>query len=365
MSSPPIQSSSPAQPVHDPARLAPLVERLGARWSADACGAQAVFPEADPVRLAGGFAAPLPDLGVLEVSGADAVTFLHAQLTNDVEHLGSGEARWFGYCSPKGRLLSTFLGWGAEDGVALTVARPQAEALRKRLSMYVLRAKARVVDRSDAVVLFGLGGDAVPAALAEIGLDAPAAMSVARHDGLAVTGLPPVADVLVPGPLPRWLLAVPAERVDTVWSVLAARLCPASSTLWRRTEVRSGIPRIVAGAVERFVPQMINFELVGGVNFKKGCYPGQEVVARSQYLGKLKRRMFLARLAGPAPAPGADVVPADGGEPIGEVVLSAEAPGGAAEVLFEARTEAVPGSRPCVDGAPLEVLALPYEVPVS
>jgi folate-binding protein YgfZ len=360
---PTLSSPSAVSPTHDPASLAPLIESIGGCWAADACGAQAVFAPADIGRLEAGFVCLLADMGLISARGADALSFLHNQLTNDVEHLPESDARWFGYCSPKGRLLGAMLGWREADGLQLLLPRPQTEPVRRRLSMFVLRAKARLEDASEGMRLLGIGGSAGTQALAALGLAPPGPMQVARRDALTVVGLPAVA--LRPGdaPVQRWVLALPADSLDAVWQALGETLAPVASTTWRWIEVRSGVPRIVAGAVEQFVPQMVNLELVGGVSFTKGCYPGQEVVARSQYLGKLRRRMFLARTSGAIPDPGTDVLPAAGGEPVGQVVVAAPAPDGGVDLLFEARTDALVEARPCVNGAPLSLQPLPYAVP--
>jgi folate-binding protein YgfZ len=193
---------------------------------------------------------------------------------------------------------------------------------------------------------------------------ADAAACALGSDGLArghLVGLPAVTVPATDAPLPRWLLVVPADQATEVWGRLTAVSSPMSGLAWRHAEVLSAVPRIVPATQELFVPQMINFESVDGVNFRKGCYPGQEVVARSQYLGKLKRRMFLAHGLGVEPAPGSDVLPASGGEPCGQVVLAAADGAGGFDVLFEARTEALDAGAPrTVDGTVLTVRALPY-----
>ncbi len=354
----------------DPAAVTRLCALVKATEAADAYGPQAIFPDASgaasSVSLDNGFVALLTDLGLLGVHGPDARNFLHSQLTNDVEHLGAGEARWFGYCSPKGRLLATSAGWADEDGVLLTVPRGQSDALRKRLAMYVLRAKARVTNRSDELVLIGVGGSAAPAALQRIGLQLATPMLVSRGGERSESGarcavtLPPIE--IGGRPCSRALLCVARDDVAQVWAALSATLVPASTPFWRWTEVRAGIPRLTAGAVEQFVPQMINFELVDGVNFKKGCYPGQEIVARSQYLGKLKRRMFAAHLDGAEPAPGSDVIGSDG-QACGQIVLGAPAPGGGTDLLFESQTAAVAAGGLSAGGTPLVVGSLPYALP--
>ncbi|HPA88859.1 MAG TPA: folate-binding protein [Quisquiliibacterium sp.] len=364
-----------ALPALDDAAPERVCAAVGARARSDVYGPQADPPAtAEPSAtdapteavLAAGFVTLLSDLGVIGVHGADARTFLHNQLTNDVEHLGAGEARWYGYCSPKGRLLATAPGWADEDGVLLVVPRLQSEALRKRLAMFVLRAKAKVTNRSDTHVLLGVGGAAAAGALQALGLALPAPMRVERGaerspaGGLAAIGMPTVE--AAGQPCARALLCVPAESLAAVWSALHGPLTPVPTPAWRWTEVRSGIPRLAAGAVEQFVPQMINFEVVEGVNFKKGCYPGQEIVARSQYLGKLKRRMFAAHLDGPEPAPGSDVLGADG-QPCGQVVLAAPAPRGGVDLLVESQVAAVQAGGLTAGGVALEMGSLPYALP--
>jgi len=355
--------TEPATEVRSPD--APLAALFGATSVADAYGEQAILPSVAAARLADGFVAPLTDLGLLAVTGEEAAKFLHAQLTNDVEHLGDAEARWYGYCTPKGRLLATFAGWRDAQGIALALARPQAGPIRKRLSMYVLRTKARVLDRSDEVIAFGIGGSRAAERLTALGFapPPPPPMAAALTGDSACIGLPTVA--IAGSPCGRWLLIVPRDRATDVWRTLSADLVAASSTVWRWTEVLAAVPRIVPATAELFVPQMLNFEVAGGVSFKKGCYPGQEVVARSQYLGKLKRRMFIAHLDGQEPSPGADVFPAAGGEPCGQVVLAAPSPDGGVDLLFETRTAALDAGAPTVAGAALAIGTLPYVVPTD
>ena len=322
--------------------------------------------QADPAARPGrdtGFVCALTDLGLLRVTGAEAVKFLHAQLTNDLEQLAPDAAQWTGYCTAKGRLLATALAWrrSAGDGtpvVFLLVPRPQAEALRKRLAMFVLRARARVEDLSDALALIGVGGaGALPGG--------PAAMTVADLAHATAIGLPAVGET----GLARWLLVVPVAQAPATWQALRAGLPAAATAHWRWTEVLSGVPRIVAGAVEQFVPQMVNLDAAGGVSFRKGCYPGQEVVARSHYLGKLKRRMFAGALpAGSAvPLPGSDVhaIGGEAREPCGQVVLAAPAPEGGVAVLFESQIAAVEAAGVTIGGVPVAPAALPYAVPAA
>ena len=301
----------------------------------------------------------LREYGLLKVHGADAATFLQAQLTSDVAALADGEVRLAGYCSVKGRLTASFWVWRdtAAQTFWLACSRDIAAPIAKRLSMFVLRAKAKVEDASEAVALLGLlrvEGDerapptgsasdlALPAVVVSGPLAAalrPAGLGKTAHFAAHATG-----DAAAPVRIHRALRPVAAATLEeTVQGLARAGTSVLPMSAWRRLEVLSGIARIEAGNQELFVPQMVNFELVDGVNFRKGCYPGQEVVARSQYLGKLKRRMFLGLGAGEPPSSGSDVHGADSGEPVGQVVLAAPLGDGSRFVaLFESVISAVP-----------------------
>jgi folate-binding protein YgfZ len=303
----------------------------------------------------------LSDWGVIRARGEEAAAFLQGQLTNDVVALATGQARLAGYCSAKGRLLASFVVW--RDGQGDFLLACSADLLvptLKRLSMFVLRAKCKLSDASAEVPLSGLAGDAALAALPALGVEAP-------RDVWAVAPLPDAGagvvvrlpDAVVDGAaVPRLLLAG-AAAPSTLPALDAAT--------WQWLEVQSGAARIVAATVEQFVPQMINLELVGGVNFQKGCYPGQEVVARSQYRGTLKRRAYILGTAA-SMAPGQEVVhDADPGQPAGMVVL-AGAHGGRHAALVELKIAATEGGSLHLggaDGPTLVLESLPYALPLA
>src|SRR5690606_11038796 len=205
-----------------------------------------------------------------------------------------------------------------------------------------------------------------PAALAELGFDPPAPGQASWRDDACLLGLPPVD--IGGRRVGRWLLAAPGEEISAASAQLERRLAPVSADVDRWLEVLSGVPRTTDATREADVPQMINYVLVDGVGFRKGCYPGQEIVARTQYLGKLKRRMFGARLATrPADeaawAPGAPVMADGAADPVGSVVLSAPAPDGGVVLLVEYRMQEAADSILRVGGEALVATELPYPLP--
>jgi folate-binding protein YgfZ len=309
---------------------------------------------------AGNFVAPLTDLGLIAVTGDDAASFLHNQLTNDVEQLGLNEARLAGYCSPKGRLLASLLTWKTSDAIMLQLSRQIQSAVQKRLQMFVLRAKAKLSDVTENQVTLGLGGPQAGSVLAEWFPTLPAT-SYAKADSDAGTliRLPDAFGA------PRYQWITTAERAIDAWPKLTAALQPVGSHVWRLAEIDGGIPHITAATQDQFVPQMINFELIGGVNFKKGCYPGQEIVARSQYLGKLKRRMLRASIETESAEPGMEVFSVtDPEQPCG-MIVNAERAGQQIECLVEIKlavveTEVRLGS---ANGPMLHFKNLPYSLP--
>lgn len=283
------------------------------------------------------FIAPLTDLGLIAATGEDAATFLHNQLTNDVEHLSMQDARLAAYCSPKGRMLASLLIWRTNDRIFLQLPREIQPAIQKRLQMFVLRSKVKLSDATEQYPIMGLAGTQAQSALKAYFPELPVA-PFRKTDSDAGT-LIRLADA---GGIPRYQWVAPAETARTAWPALRESLPAAGPAIWRLSEIRAGVPRITASTQEQFVPQMINFELIGGVNFKKGCYPGQEIVARTQYLGKLKRRALLARVASPEAAAGKEVFSsADPGQPCGMIVNAEASAPGEAECLVEIKTAAL------------------------
>lgn len=371
----PPAGPKPASPAFVPPPVLDAVRavavRCGVSLHEDAYGTQSRVPAAPTVvadSLAEGAVAWLAGHSVLRVSGEDASRFLQSQTTNDVLEQPPEQVRWHGYCSPKGRLLATMLAWHDGDAIRLMLPDSLAETIRKRLAMFVLRSRVRLANESGDVVVLGLVGARARDALAALALPVAQPMAVALADEAVVIGLAPVpAGALAgAGAVPRWLLVVPVASVERIWQALCATLVPIGSDRWRWTDVRSGVATIVPATSEQFVPQMLNLEAdaIGAVSFTKGCYPGQEVVARSHYLGKLKRRTFLGRLPGAdaEPAPGSDVTSASN-EPAGKIVAAARAPTGGVDVLYEAQVAAVGAGVLSIDGLAMQPIELPYPLP--
>ncbi len=300
----------------------------------------------------------LSHLSVTQFAGEDSETFLQGQVSCDVRQATLEQARLGSYCTPKGRMLATFLLWRSEEGFFMQLPAPLREAIQKRLSMYVLRSKVKVSDASEQTIRLGIAGAAASAALAELGGAAP-------QNDYAVARCGPVKAIRLPGQ--RFELLVAPEDAAAVWQTLSRQCTPVGSGRWEWLEIQAGIPMVTAGTQEQFVPQMANMELIGGVSFTKGCYPGQEIVARSQYLGKVKRRMYRAHLQSDvAPQPG-DVLFGQGpSEQSGGMVVNAQpAPEGGFDllaVILNASIESGAVHWKTTDGPELELLGLPYAV---
>jgi hypothetical protein len=287
------------------------------------------------------FLAALPDNALLAITGDDATAFLHAQLTNDVAAMKDGEAQWNGWCTAKGRLLATVLLVKRPDGYLAMLPAEIAPAIAKRLAMFVLRSKVKIRDASPELAAHGLAG---PGAGRLAG-------KLAAHPELATAALG--ADLAV----------IVAPRNDPRIEDLRREARPGTTDEWHLALIRAGIPTIVAATQEAFVPQMANLDLVGAVSFRKGCYPGQEIVARTQYRGILKKRMALAHVEGAAPSPGESVYsPAFGDQSAGTVVNVAPDPAGGFELLVVAQIESLRDGTLRLgspDGAPIAIRSHP------
>lgn len=226
--------------------------------------------------------APLTHIGVIRVSGEEARSFLHNQLTSDINHLGADVVQHSAWCSAKGRMLASFIIWRDGNDFLLQLSEDLVPAMAKRLQMYVLRAKVKIFDESEAIIVLGVSGTGASAALKSASLPVPEVMKSATFDDGQVVRIEEA----------RFLVAVKAASAVALWQLLSATARPVGVPAWQWLDVQSALPLISEATKEHFVPQMANFERIGGVSFHKGCYPGQEIVARTQYLGKVKRHLY-------------------------------------------------------------------------
>ncbi len=225
--------------------------------------------------------------GLLRFDGPEAQAFLQGQLTNNIAALSTARSQYAGYCTPKGRLLATLLLWQHADAYHMLLPLELCEPVRKRLSMYILRSKVKATDVTSAHVLFGVAGKDAAAVLTAITGAVPvAAHEVADNVGVTVLMLP----------VQRYLVATTLEEAARVEAALSAAATASPENLWPELDIEAGIPSVVASTQEQFVPQAVNFDLIGALSFDKGCYPGQEIVARAHYLGRVKQRMVRASI---------------------------------------------------------------------
>ncbi len=302
-------------------------------------------------------AVPLLHLGLIRSVGPDSAAFLHNLVSNEVLKLAPDAACWNSFNSPKGRMLANFLLWPEAEGHALMMSAELVPAMAKKFSMYVLRSKAKVSEASADTALGGVAGPQAAAVLERAGLPLPEApMKQAGDAGRRCIRIGDDA----------FVLALAADQAAAAYgALLDAGAARAGTAAWQLKTIRAGLPLLGPATQEEFVAQMVNYDLIGGVSFTKGCYPGQEIVARTRYLGKLKKRMYRVAIpAGATPEVGMDVfAPAFGDQSAGKLVNLAPAADGGFEalaVLQIAAAEAGELHLGAPAGAALALLPLPY-----
>ncbi len=297
------------------------------------------------------YVASLSDLAVIEITGADAGSFLHGQLTHDVVNLGAEQARFAGYCTAKGRLLGSLVFWHEENveppTIHALVKADIAEALVKRLSMFVLRAKAKLRITDLRVQGLSIKWTNAPdtSSVEPDNTSAPGLALLPQFDLNTLPVQPPsgtvrriagITCIAAPSADPLqdrwWIIAAPADASADPSMQHSAESGPADAEArWQAADIAAGLPWVVAATQDVFIPQTLNLDLIDGVSFTKGCYPGQEVVARSHYRGTVKRRMAYGTVseASAQPAgslPGIDIFDANKpNSPCGRVINSARA----------------------------------------
>ena len=268
----------------------------------------------------------LSPLGVIGFSGADAQSFLHNQLTCDVAALAPDKSTYGSYCTPKGRMLATFLLWRSGEDFFMQLPSPLREPVQKQLTKFILRSKVKAADASNDWVKLGIVGQDAAAVVERCVGQAPRAPHVVVHaDGTAVIGIP----------VDRFEVVAAKHKAPVLMECLAGEAQLAEPEYWDWLDIRAGIPVITPATQEEFVPQMANLDLIGGVSLTKGCYPGQEIVARMHYRGTLKQRMYLANIGDRArPQPGDKLYsPATGEQSCGMIVNAARSPDGVYDAL--------------------------------
>lgn len=284
----------------------------------------------------------LPRYTLLRISGADAAAFLHGQFTCDVLALQPGRSTYGGYCTPKGRLLATFLLCADNGGYTMMLPSPLAEPIRKRLSMYVLRSKVTIGAPSPHLSCVGIfGSDAVQQI---------AAQATRTYDVVTVGD-----HIIVHVPQERFLKFTPHPASDL----------EDGTESWNALDIAAGVAFITPATQEAFVPQMVNLDRIGALSYSKGCYPGQEIVARTHYLGRLKQRMYRASVAAPAVAGDRLYCAELGDQSGGMIVTAAPAAGGRHEVLAVLQVSTALSASwhlGSLQGAPLQLSQLPYSL---
>jgi tRNA-modifying protein YgfZ len=297
---------------------------------------------------------PLSQFGLIRFSGEESQPFLQGQLSSDIRALQADQIQFSSYSTPKGRMQASFYVTRRGDDYLLQVDSEIQAAIQKRLSMFILRSKTKASDASAELSLLGIAGKHAKATIIQAFGAAPEAMKVIEQDGIQIIALPNE----------HYQILLASDQAKIVWDQLVTLgAIPAGESVWRLSEIQAGSPWITAATQEEFVPQMANLELIGGVSFNKGCYPGQEIVARTQYLGKLKRRTYRMHVDSLEAKAGQEVFSAEmNGQPSGKIMLAAPAPQGGMEVLVVAQIASLEHGLHLGDlnGPLLHNLALPY-----
>jgi len=304
----------------------------------------------------------LDRLRVLAIGGADAASFLHGQLSSDIKGLPLGACAHTSFNSPKGRMLANFPIWrdpANRESFRVLLPDDIAQPVAKRLSMYVLRSKVTLQDVSAQTCRLGVGGPAGADALVRALGNAPAPFAVQTAGDATILGLPG----------PRYVVIVPVASVDATRDALLHHAAAAPYEVWQWLTIRAGVPVVTAATQDAFVAQTANWDVLGGVDFQKGCYTGQEIIARTQYLGRLKERAFLFHVDRSGVQSGERIFSeAFAGQPCGTVANAAAAPGGGSDllvVLQVAAAERGDARLGAPDGPLLAALPLPYAIPAA
>lgn len=297
----------------------------------------------------------LSHLGLLSLGGVDAKHFLQGQVTNDVNQLDGSQAHYTAYCSPKGRMLALFLAFSHDEKLYLQFSQPILAAIMKRLKMYVMRSKVEINDISNEFIRFGLNGPDATDLLIKHFADAPNQdYAVRKIDHGLILKLPSIT-----GHSRYEVIIEPTQALD-VWNALSQVCKPVGKPCWDWLDIQMGLPEVQEKTQDQFVPQMLNLDSLNGINFKKGCYTGQEIVARTHYLGKVKRRTYLASISTNEPPCEGDSVMDITQNEVGQIVRVAPNLTGGFDALIEIRIEAKQAGNITWQTYPITFGTLPY-----
>lgn len=275
----------------------------------------------------------LDQVSLIEVQGEDHIEFLQGQLTQDIKLLTQGQAKFAGFCNPKGRLLAFMLAYGYHNAIHIQIGKSIEESILKRLRMYVLRSKVSIQSLSDQFTQIGFLGSE---ALTKININAP-------QNFLEITASHDVIIMRISKDTERYQLIGKNLAVDALIKLALSEYTPMSIDEWNNASILDGIPEVFPSTQEAFIPQSLNMDLIDGVNFKKGCYTGQEIVARTHYLGKVKRRMYRVSLESQNNLIPGDLILNEKKEEVGQLVRSAKENSKKINALIELRVDQVRG----------------------
>jgi folate-binding protein YgfZ len=314
-------------------------------------GAAALPHLGDPQRefdaaRSGAAVIPVTHFDLLRFHGSDAKPFLQGQLTCDLDQVTPDQAQFGGYCTPKGRLLANFMLSSTPQGYLMHMPDDVAASLSDRLRKFVLRSDVKI-ERERGLRALGLVGPAAPALLQEeMGTPPQGRLAMGRHARASVVRLP--GD--------NFLVLAASTAMAALWEALAKRAVPAGTECWNWVQIQAGVPWITAPTQDLFLPQMIGLDAIGGVSFDKGCYTGQEIVARTHYLGEVKRRLRLGRTRGRVRA-GDTLLRA--GQQCGTVLNAAAIPGNGWVLLAVVSEQAAARTVQIAGGETVELSAPP------
>ncbi|MCW8931042.1 MAG: folate-binding protein [Gammaproteobacteria bacterium] len=307
------------------------------------------------------FLTDLSYLGLIEVGGDDRKTFLQGQLTNDINAISSSLSHMSGLCTPKGRLRSLLTIFSKGDKLFLQLPLPLQQETLKRLQMFVMMSKVELTDANNSLIKIGIFGHQATSSLKKLGFTPPTETNM-------VTDSNDILLIRLPGDIPRFECVGSLDKIQNLWKELQADAQVVNTSHWKLLEIHNGIPNVYESSKEAFIPQMLNLQVLNGINFKKGCYTGQEVVARMQYLGKLKRQMYRAHCETkdlPKAGDNLHSPSCKSGQGAGNIVDAQKSLDGGVDLLAVITTEAIENKDIFLDETmkiPLSIKELPYTI---